>query len=131
MHEPECRETLCARITMSNCNHLAVLRKHFSQCFDKQGNFIQEKMPEIVNSPYDERLKEPRSLILVAKLYPRMLANLPPETLLSEDKEHNQSERNKGSQNQLIKQDNPETLNYIVNDWSGKVRLILCQNSNQ
>lgn len=88
-------------------------------------------MPEIVNSPYDELLKEPRSLILVAKLYPRMLANLPPETLLSEDKEHNQSERNKGSQNQLIKQDNPETLNYIVNDWSEKVRLILCQNSNQ
>lgn len=88
-------------------------------------------MPEIDGSPYDELSKEPCSLILAAELYTRMLANLPPETLLSEDKEHNQSERNKGIQNQLINQDNPESLNYIVNAWTEKVRLILCQNSNQ
>lgn len=132
MHEPECREeTLCASTGMSNRNPLVVLRKHFSQCFDKQGNFIQEKMPEIDGSPYDELSKESCSLILAAKLYTRMLANFPPETLLSEDKEHNQSDRNKSIQNQLIKQDNPEALNYIVNAWTEKVRLILCQNSNQ
>lgn len=132
MREPECREeTLCAITRTSNSKPLVVLRKHFPQYLDKQGNFIQEKMPEIVNSLYGELSKEPCSLILPGKLYTRMLANLPSETLLGEGKEYDQSERNKGSQNQLIKQDNSETLKHMVNAWSEKVRLMICQNSSQ
>lgn len=52
------------------------------------------------------------------------MANLPPKTLLTEDKDHNQREENKNSQNLLIKGDNLEVLKHMVNAYSEKVKMI-------
>ncbi|HBW8581731.1 TPA: site-specific DNA-methyltransferase, partial [Klebsiella pneumoniae] len=71
-----------------------------------------------------ELSKESYSLNWLGKSYARLLANLPPKTLLTEDKDHNQREENKNSQNLLIKGDNLEVLKHMVNAYSEKVKMI-------
>lgn len=118
------KETLFSEVETANSKQLAVLKAYFPQCFDKNGAFIQEKLLEIVKSSDVELSKESYSLNWLGKSYARLLANLPPKTLLSEDKDHNQREDNKNSQNLLIKGDNLEVLKHMVNAYSEKVKMI-------
>ncbi|HGF4676902.1 TPA: site-specific DNA-methyltransferase, partial [Escherichia coli] len=108
------KETLFSETETTNSKQLAILKANFPQCFDKNGAFIQEKLLEIVKSSDVELSKESYSLNWLGKSYARLLANLPPKTLLSEDKDHNQREENKNSQNLLIKGDNLEVLKHMV-----------------
>ncbi|MFY0706716.1 site-specific DNA-methyltransferase [Escherichia coli] len=118
------KETLFSEVETANSKQLAVLKANFPQCFDKNGAFIQEKLLEIVKSTDVELSKESYSLNWLGKSYARLLANLPPKTLLTEDKDHNQLEENKNSQNLLIKGDNLEVLKHMVNAYSEKVKMI-------
>lgn len=118
------KETLFSNTETANSKQLEILQKHFPQCFDKQGNFIQEKLLEVVKSSDVELSKESYSLNWLGKSYARLLTNLPPKTLLSEDKQHNHLESNKDSQNLLIKGDNLEVLKHMVNAYSEKVKMI-------
>ncbi|OOX77953.1 site-specific DNA-methyltransferase [Snodgrassella alvi] len=117
-------ETLFSEVETANSKQLAVLKANFPQCFDKNGAFIQEKLLEIVKSSDVELSKESYSLNWLGKSYARLLANLPPKTLLTEDKDHNQREENKNSQNLLIKGDNLEVLKHMVNAYAEKVKMI-------
>ena len=117
-------ETLFSEVETANSKQLAVLKANFPQCFDKNGAFIQEKFLEIVKSSDVELSKESYSLNWLGKSYARLLANLPPKTLLIEDKEHNQRDENRNSQNLLIKGDNLEVLKHMVNAYSEKVKMI-------
>lgn len=117
-------ETLHSNIETVNSKQLAVLKKHFPQCFDKSGNFIQEKMLEVVNANEVELSKESYTLNWLGKSYARLLTNLPPKTLIDEDVAHNQLEQNKDSKNLLIKGDNLEVLKHMVNAYSEKVKMI-------
>lgn len=117
-------ETLFSEVETANSKQLAVLKANFPQCFDKNGAFIQEKFLEIVKSSDVELSKESYSLNWLGKSYARLLANLPPKTLLTEDKDHNQREENKNSQNLLIKGDNLEVLKHMVNAYTEKVKMI-------
>ncbi|HBH7853672.1 site-specific DNA-methyltransferase [Vibrio parahaemolyticus] len=118
------KETLFSNTETANSKQLEILQKHFPQCFDKQGNFIQEKLLEVVKSSDVELSKESYSLNWLGKSYARLLTNLPPKTLLHEDKQHNHLEANKDSQNLLIKGDNLEVLKHMVNAYSEKVKMI-------
>ncbi|MEX9999020.1 site-specific DNA-methyltransferase [Providencia vermicola] len=118
------KETIFSEVETTNSKQLAVLKANFPQCFDKNGAFIQEKLLEVVKSSDIELSKESYSLNWLGKSYARLLANLPPKTLLTEDKDHNQSEENKNSQNLLIKGDNLEVLKHMVNAYSEKVKMI-------
>ncbi|HBV1758723.1 TPA: site-specific DNA-methyltransferase [Klebsiella pneumoniae] len=118
------KETLFSEVETANSKQLAVLKANFPQCFDKNGAFIQEKLLEIVKSSDVELSKESYSLNWLGKSYARLLANLPPKTLLTEDKDHNQHEENKNSQNLLIKGDNLEVLKHMVNAYAEKVKMI-------
>lgn len=42
-------ETVYSNVETANSKQLAILKKHFPNCFDRDGNFIQERMLEIVN----------------------------------------------------------------------------------
>ncbi|MCZ5869522.1 site-specific DNA-methyltransferase [Vibrio parahaemolyticus] len=117
-------EIVYSNVETANSKQLAILKKHFPQCFDKQGNFIQEKLLEVVKSSDVELSKESYSLNWLGKSYARLLTNLPPKTLLHEDKQHNHLEANKDSQNLLIKGDNLEVLKHMVNAYSEKVKMI-------
>lgn len=117
-------ETLHSNIETVNSKQLALLKKHFPQCFDRSGNFIQEKMLEVVNANEVELSKESYTFNWLGKSYARLLTNLPPKTLINEDIAHNQLEQNKNSKNLLIKGDNLEVLKHMVNAYSEKVKMI-------
>ncbi|WP_338506958.1 site-specific DNA-methyltransferase [Erwinia aphidicola] len=118
------KETIFSEVETANSKQIAVLKANFPQCFDKNGAFIQEKLLEIVKSSDVELSKESYNLNWLGKSYARLLANLPPKTLLTEDKDHNQREENKNSQNLLIKGDNLDVLKHMVNAYSEKVKMI-------
>lgn len=86
------KETIFSEVETANSKQLAVLKANFPQCFDKNGAFIQEKLLEIIRASEVELSKESYSLNWLGKSYARLLANLPPKTLLAEDKTHNQQE---------------------------------------
>ncbi|MGF6436466.1 site-specific DNA-methyltransferase [Kosakonia sp. 1610] len=118
------KETIFSEVETANSKQIAVLKANFPQCFDKNGAFIQEKLLEIVKSSDVELSKESYSLNWLGKSYARLLANLPPKTLLTEDKDHNQRDENKNSQNLLIKGDNLEVLKHMINAYTEEVKMI-------
>lgn len=117
-------ETVYSNVETANSKQLAILKKHFPNCFDRDGNFIQERMLEIVNDNEVELSKESYSLNWLGKSYSRLLANLPPKTLIRGDVEHNAQDEHKDSKNLLIKGDNLEVLKHLVNAYSEKVKMI-------
>lgn len=117
-------ETVYSNVETANSKQLAVLKKHFPNCFDRDGNFIQERLLEVVNDNEIELSKESYALNWLGKSYSRLLGNLPPKTLIHADVEHNAQEQHKDSKNLLIKGDNLEVLKHLVNAYSEKVKMI-------
>ncbi|KDN96184.1 type III restriction-modification system EcoP15I subunit M [Hydrogenovibrio marinus] len=107
-----------------NSQQVETLKKHFPQCFDKDGNFIAEKLNEIVADSGTALSKESYGLNWLGKSYARLLANENPLTLLAEDKTHNQKPENKDSQNLLIKGDNLEVLKHLKGAYSESIKMI-------
>ena len=118
------QETLHANVETANSKQIATLKKHFPNCFDRDGNFIVERMQEICSTGGVELSRESYSLNWLGKSYARLLANIPPNTLINADVEHNTQEQNRGSKNLLIKGDNLEVLKHLVNAYSEKVKMI-------
>ena len=107
-----------------NSQQLETLKKHFPQCFDKDGNFIAEKLNEIVSDSGTAFSKESYGLNWLGKSYARLLANENPLTLLAEDKDHNQKSENHNSENLLIKGDNLEVLKHLKGAYSESIKMI-------
>lgn len=118
------KEAVYSNVETVNSKQIAILKRHFPNCFDCDGNFIQERLLEIVNESEVELSKETYSLNWLGKSYSRLLANLPPKTLLHPDIKHNTQEQHKNSKNLLIKGDNLEVLKHLVNAYSEKVKMI-------
>jgi adenine-specific DNA-methyltransferase len=105
-----------------NSQQIALLKKHFANCFDKNGNFIPAKLQEIVQDSGVALSKEGYSLNWLGKSYARLLANENVRTLLKADTAHN--DRNAKSQNLLIKGDNLEVLKHLMGAYSEQVKMI-------
>lgn len=103
---------------------LALLKKHFANCFDKHGNFIPAKLQEIVQASGVALSKEGYSLNWLGKSYARLLANENIRTLLKADTAHNAQPANATSQNLLIKGDNLEVLKHLMGAYSEQVKMI-------
>lgn len=110
--------------TTVNSKQLEILKNNFPQCFDKNGNFIVNKIEEIITNNGLELSKESYSLNWLGKSYARLLANDNPLTMLKEDKIHNCLEENKNSQNILIKGDNLEVLKHLKNAYENQIKMI-------
>lgn len=117
-------ETLFDETETVNSKQIAVLKKHFPQCFDKHGHFQPEKMMEVVKANEVEIVKESYSLNWLGKSYARLLTNLPPQGLLKPDTEHNSAPQNNESENLLIKGDNLEVLKHLVNGYREQIKMI-------
>ncbi|RRO11072.1 site-specific DNA-methyltransferase [Pectobacterium aquaticum] len=117
-------EKIYSKMETANSKQIATLKKHFPSFFDRNGDFIQERMLEIVNSRDVEPSKESYSLNWLGKSYSRLLANLPPKTLMCEDIAHNSQDQHKNSKNLLIKGDNLEVLKHLIQAYSEKVNMI-------
>ncbi|WP_367110833.1 site-specific DNA-methyltransferase [uncultured Psychrobacter sp.] len=117
-------ETLFDETETANSKQIAILKKHFPQCFDKDGHFQPEKMMEVVKANDVDMVKESYSLNWLGKAYARLLTNLPPQKLLKPDTTHNESSENSDSDNILIKGDNLEVLKHLVNGYREKIKMI-------
>ncbi len=105
-------------------SQVETLKKHFPQCFDKNGAFMPDKLQALVSDNGTEFSKESYSLNWLGKSYARLLANEKPLTFLSEDKTHNQKPENQNSEHLLIKGDNLEVLKHLKNAYSEQVKMI-------
>ena len=110
--------------TTINSQQVETLKKHFPQCFDKDGNFMPEKLNDIISANGTSFSKESYGLNWLGKSYARLLANENPLTLLAEDKNHNQKPENQNSENLLIKGDNLEVLKHLKGAYSESIKMI-------
>ena len=62
-------ETLFDETETANSKQIAILKKHFPQCFDKDGHFQPEKMMEVVKANEVDMVKESYSLNWLGKAY--------------------------------------------------------------
>lgn len=104
-------------------NRLEILKGEFPECFDREGNLNIQKFQEIIE-PSNKVFKDNYGLNWLGKTYARKLAQLSISTVLSEDKEHNEKEENKNSENIYIKGDNLEVLRHLISAYSEKVKMI-------
>ncbi len=103
---------------------LEVLKKHFSHCFDKNGNFDIEKFKKELSENEIDFYKESYSMDWLGKSYARLMASDSVTTLLKEDEAFNQKDENKNSENLLIKGDNLEVLKHLSNAYYEKIKMI-------
>jgi len=102
-----------------------LLKKHFSHCFDKNGNFDFDKLKtELSKNKEINFSKESYGMDWLGKSYARLLASDEATTLLKEDEVFNQKAENKNSENLLIKGDNLEVLKHLSNAYYEKVKMI-------
>ncbi|WP_228840775.1 site-specific DNA-methyltransferase, partial [Neisseria meningitidis] len=102
---------------------LEQLKKLFPACFDADGNFLIDRLQAEI-APQTDIGREFYEMNWLGKSYARLLRNLPPETLISEDKTHNAKPENAGSQNLLIRGDNLEVLKHLKNAYTNSVKMI-------
>jgi adenine-specific DNA-methyltransferase len=105
-------------------NNLEALKKHFPQCFLKDGSFDFDKFKQELSENEIDFYKESYGLDWLGKSYARVLATDSVSTLLKEDVEFNQKPENKDSQNILIKGDNLEVLKHLSHAYYEKVKMI-------
>ncbi len=107
-----------------NSKQVALLKQKFPSCFDKDGNFMPDKMAEIVKSEDIDVSKEGYSLNWLGKSYARLLANLNTETLIAENAEYNSEDINANSENVLFQGDNLDVLKHLKNSYGEQVKMI-------
>lgn len=105
-------------------NDMEILKKHFSHCFDKDGNFLIEKFQKSLDDSEINFSNESYGMDWLGKSYARLLASDAATTLLTEDTEHNQKPENQNSENLLLRGDNLEVLKHLVGAYYEKVKMI-------
>ncbi|OOF47865.1 site-specific DNA-methyltransferase [Rodentibacter trehalosifermentans] len=108
----------------STNSSLEILKQHFPNCFDKNGNFLPDKMAEQIQSQGINTSREYYTMNWLGKSYARYLRDCPPTTLLAEDVAHNSLPENQHSQNLLMKGDNLEVLKHLKHAYAGEVKMI-------
>ena len=107
----------------ANSAQLTQLKALFPNCFDVSGQFLLEKFQSEIAEQADIS-REFYEMNWLGKSYAKLLRNLPPETLLCEDKNHNAKPENANSQNLLIQGDNLDVLKHLKNAHTNKVKMI-------
>jgi adenine-specific DNA-methyltransferase len=103
---------------------LAILKKHFPHCFDKDGQFLLERFSANLTEKDINFSTESYGLDWLGKAYARLLASDAATTLLKPDHVHNQQAPNQQSENVLIKGDNLEVLKHLVHAYYEQVKMI-------
>jgi len=105
--------------------NLEFLKKNFSDCFNKEGNFDFEKFKQKISKDGDvDFSNESYGVDWLGKSYARLIASDEATTLLKENEEWNNKPENKNSENLLIKGDNLEVLKHLSNAYYEKVKMI-------
>ncbi len=105
----------------TNSEQMKALKELLPNCFDKEGNFINDKFNEILKQNEVDFSKETYSLSWLGKSYARLLANENPRSVIKEDENFNAG---KNSRNLLIKGDNLEVLKHLKHAYYKAIKMI-------
>lgn len=118
------KQVIINNIKTPNTN-LEILKKNFSHCFNKEGNFNFEKFKQELSKNEDiDFSNESYGMDWLGKSYARLLACDEAITFLKENEDWNKKPQNKNSENLLIKGDNLEVLKHLSNAYFEKIKMI-------
>ena len=103
-----------------NTKEMEVLKEHFPQCFDANGNFDMAIFEELVKTKDVSIKKEGYALNFLGKSYARYLANLESETVIVPD----ESNKDNPSENIYIVGDNLDALQHLKHSYAGAIKCI-------
>lgn len=100
------------------------LRAALPEYFDKDGNFMFDRLQESLQNGDVNLTKEGYELKFLGKSYAKYLTSTETETVVVPDLEHNSKPENKDSENLYIVGDNLDALKHLLGSYAGKVKCI-------
>lgn len=102
---------------------IEVLKTYFPSCFKNDGSFDIIKFKEELKDKVDI-IHEGYELKFLGKSYAKLLSSLDTTTLIKPNKEHNELQENKNSENIYISGDNLDGLKHLVKSYAKSVKCI-------
>lgn len=100
------------------------LRAALPEYFDKDGNFMFDRLQESLKEGDVSVTKEGYELRFLGKSYAKYLTSVETETVIVPDLEHNSQVENKESENLYIVGDNLDALKHLLGSYSGQIKCI-------
>ncbi|MDW7667702.1 MAG: DNA methyltransferase [Bacillota bacterium] len=107
-----------------NTKEIEKLRKVFPHYFDKNGNFMIDRLKELLSSTDVEMSKEGYELKFLGKSYAKLLTSTETKTVLTPIVEHNTKEINAESKNVYMVGDNIDAIKHLLKSYSNEVDCI-------
>lgn len=100
------------------------LRAALPEYFDKDGNFMLDRLQESLQNGDVNLTKEGYELRFLGKSYAKYLTSTETETVVVPDLKHNAEPENRESENLYIVGDNLDALKHLLGSYAGKVKCI-------
>lgn len=100
------------------------LRAALPEYFDKDGNFMFDRLQESLKEGGVSVTREGYELKFLGKSYAKYLASTETETVVVPDLEHNSQPENKESENLYIVGDNLDALKHLLGSYAGQIKCI-------
>lgn len=110
--------------TIPNAYELDQIKEALPQYFDADGNFLIDKLQNLLKQEGVEITNESYELSFLGKSYARLLASLETETVLVPNEEHNNDPVNALSENIYITGDNLDALKHLARSYRNQVKCI-------
>ncbi len=107
-----------------NSREIEKLKKVFPHYFDKTGNFMIDRLNELLSNNNIEISKEGYELKFLGKSYAKLLTSTETKTVLTPIIEHNSKEINNKSNNIYIIGDNIDAIKHLLKSYSNEVNCI-------
>ena len=108
----------------ANSKEIELLKKNFSNYFDKNGEFLFNQFQNMLKQNDVILNKEGYELKFLGKSYARYLSSTKTETFIAPHSQHNEIEKNKNSENIYIIGDNIDALKHLLGSYAGKIKCI-------
>ncbi len=108
----------------ANTKEIELLKKNFSNYFDKNGEFLFNQFQNMLKQNDVILNKEGYELKFLGKSYARYLSSTKTETFIAPHSQHNEIEKNKNSENIYIIGDNIDALKHLLGSYAGKIKCI-------
>lgn len=106
-----------------NSHEVALLREHFSGCFNNEGNFDLEKFRTLIGDKINI-IEENHGFNFLGKSYARLIAGQESLTMIRPDDEHNSKPENSNSENIYISGDNLDALKHLCKSYTKQIKCI-------
>lgn len=107
-----------------NTREIEKLKEVFPHYFDKSGNFMIDRLSELLSTNDIEMSKEGYELKFLGKSYAKLLTSTETKTVLTPIIEHNSKDINANSNNLYMIGDNIDAIKHLLKSYSNEVDCI-------